>query len=236
MQTYTCACQGASEVVVGGGTNWGYSPVNPHWSWESPVAGSVSASPGSFDSVSVNPNSFNFASSSGSISGLPENAGPLSSLSGMTIITGGVNYTNCQWTPMAPGCPLHICTIEPSAPQCWPWPGGSSSVNFNLDQIIQPNPGPSSDPLYCLRHPEDPKCWDTPYPPEPFPLPYLLMQSLGALRGGPGSTTVPTNGTPPAMMMMNSGGSSSYLDPCGPWGTPESCAYSKTVGMRGATW
>jgi len=150
---------------------------------------------------------------------------------GMTTMTTGGTDPSCQWTPAAPGCPLHICTIEPSLPQC---AGGiwSSSVNFNNLDYIEPTPGPSSNPLNCLRHPED--CLDFPSPQEPLP---SFMQSYSALRpGGSGTNTGPTNGTPPAMMMMNVGSSSSYLDPCGPWGTPADCAYSKTPAMGGATW
>jgi len=43
-----------------------------------------------------------------------------------TLSSAGLAFVNCQWTPMAPECPLHICTIIPWAPQCW-MPGGAAA-------------------------------------------------------------------------------------------------------------
>jgi len=143
-----------------------------------------------------------------------------------TAWAGNSDPLRCQWTPMVPGCPLHICTEIPEAPQC------VGMLNLNVANFnVAPSPEPNPEPNYCLRHPESPGCLDFPSGPEP--LPYFLMRSFGGLRTG-GSGPVFTGGPAPALMKM--GGSSSYYDPCGPWGSPVTCAHSRIPEMEGALW
>ncbi len=84
--------------------------------------------------------------------------------------------------------------------------GPTNSGNpFPSSLTMEPS-GPIREPLYCRLRPADPGCLDLPIPPgEPFPL-LALRSSL----------------------------SYSYLDPCGAWGTPETCL--QKLLNPGMTW
>ena len=136
------------------------------------------------------------------------------SMNTRTSIRGGTSFL-CRVSPMSPGCALHICTIAPSAPQCWGrggFFGGMFSMATSTAAIgnISPISGSSGSRAGLATG-------------TPEQMTSSVLRAPFTIRGDTHAS-------------RSIRSSSSYLDPCGPWGTPETCVESLDPRNRGMTW